>query len=698
MPVRSRITSAETFTEGSNLAAIRKKPIFIQAMWRTGSTYFWKKFRAQPQYRAYYEPLHELLVRPREQALSAGAEHRAANLRHPSIHSPYFAEFPFAGEGGVRFFEKPLSYERYCLAESEKDAALHRYIRNLIEHARRHKQRPVLQFNRGLLRCGWLTHNFSPINILILRRPANVWKSFLSFTDGSFAGVLCIVLGQNRSKWPLKALPDWLDLPCRIGPAIEDDYATYSPIAVDLTSRMYPAFFDFYLASTLHCARYADCILDVDELSSNPAARAAAKRKLRQFGIDMDFSDCSVPSYELTSAKASEWLAYEDFAGRFLRSRLPADLFLSRQSFSAHRAFLSDYFRQLLSDFVSPVRAAVGNSPQKAAAKHSEALQLFEASRVEESAKAFGEALSYEPNCERWNDWATAQAARSRFMLAELGYRQALKIDSWNAEAAGNLGAVLAALSRNSEALPLLEHAQPGFSGDSSEQISTLLARVRSSICGTVSSDAASFGIQSRKSNQAGMALNRGLTIFFTGLSGAGKSTLAAELQRMLLAAGEPGVTLLDGDAVRTHLSSELGFSKTHRDLNIRRIGFVAAEVTRHGGIAICAAIAPYDESRKQARTMVEEFGSFVLVHVAAPLVTCEQRDAKGLYAKARAGLIPQFTGISDPYEDPADAEIRIDTSIVTLKQAAGMIWSYLADRQLIPACGSRDVLTTASV
>ena len=133
---------------------------------------------------------------------------------------------------------------------------------------------------------------------------------------------------------------------------------------------------------------------------------------------------------------------------------------------------------------------------------------------------------------------------------------------------------------------------------------------------------------------------------------------------------GRP-VTLLDGDLVRKHLSSELGFSKEHRDLNIRRIAWVAAEVTRAGGAAICAPIAPYDATRKEARRIVGDSGRFVLVHVATPIAVCEERDPKGLYAKARAGTIPQFTGVSDPYEVPEDAEITVDASVVSPEEAA---------------------------
>ena len=164
-----------------------------------------------------------------------------------------------------------------------------------------------------------------------------------------------------------------------------------------------------------------------------------------------------------------------------------------------------------------------------------------------------------------------------------------------------------------------------------------------------------------------------GVTVFLTGLSGAGKSTIADALVAELEAAGSP-VTVLDGDVVRTHLSSELTFSREHRDLNIRRIGWVAGEVVKHGGTVVIAAIAPYEKAREEARALVEQQGRFLLVHLSTPLEVCEGRDVKGLYARARAGEIPGFTGIDDPYEPPARAELVIDTSITPLEQSVARI------------------------
>jgi sulfate adenylyltransferase len=166
----------------------------------------------------------------------------------------------------------------------------------------------------------------------------------------------------------------------------------------------------------------------------------------------------------------------------------------------------------------------------------------------------------------------------------------------------------------------------------------------------------------------------QGFTVFFTGLSGSGKSTIANALLVKLLEIGGRPVTLLDGDHIRKHLSSELGFSREHRDLNILRIGYVASEITKNGGIALCAPIAPYAATRGKVRDLIEPTGGFLEVHVATSIEVCESRDRKGLYAKARAGIIKEFTGISDPYEAPENPEMRIDTAELTPDLAAHRI------------------------
>jgi sulfate adenylyltransferase len=171
----------------------------------------------------------------------------------------------------------------------------------------------------------------------------------------------------------------------------------------------------------------------------------------------------------------------------------------------------------------------------------------------------------------------------------------------------------------------------------------------------------------------------RGLVLLFTGLSGAGKSTVARGVGDALAESGERRATTLDGDVVRRMLSAGLGFSAEDRDRNIRRIGFVAAEVARHGGIALCAPIAPYARTRAEVREMVHGVGAdFVLVHVATPLAVCEERDRKGLYAKARAGMVPSFTGVTDPYEEPTDADLTLDTSKLSVEDAVEEVLDFL--------------------
>ncbi|NQT70555.1 MAG: bifunctional sulfate adenylyltransferase/adenylylsulfate kinase [Desulfobacteraceae bacterium] len=176
----------------------------------------------------------------------------------------------------------------------------------------------------------------------------------------------------------------------------------------------------------------------------------------------------------------------------------------------------------------------------------------------------------------------------------------------------------------------------------------------------------------------------QGFTIFLTGLSGAGKSTIAKVLYARFLEIGDRPVTLLDGDIVRRHLSNLLNFSKEHRDVNVRRIGFVAGEITKNRGIAICAPIAPYNETRAEIRKTIENYGGFFELHVSTPIEVCEKRDRKGMYAKARAGLIKGFTGVDDPYEIPKSPELRIDTTALTPDEAAQEVLLLLGQKGYI--------------
>jgi len=175
--------------------------------------------------------------------------------------------------------------------------------------------------------------------------------------------------------------------------------------------------------------------------------------------------------------------------------------------------------------------------------------------------------------------------------------------------------------------------------------------------------------------------MHKGFTLWFTGLSGSGKSTLSERIYRRLVDSGAK-VELLDGDEVRTHLSKGLGFSKEDRDTNIRRIGFVAELLSKHGVIAITAAISPYRETRDAVRARI---GSFVEIHMDCPIAVLAERDVKGLYKKALAGEIPHFTGVSDPYEPPESPELRVDSSSEDIAVSEDRVWQLLKDRGLIP-------------
>lgn len=176
----------------------------------------------------------------------------------------------------------------------------------------------------------------------------------------------------------------------------------------------------------------------------------------------------------------------------------------------------------------------------------------------------------------------------------------------------------------------------------------------------------------------------QGFTVFFTGLPSSGKSTIANIVNAKLLEHGSRPVTLLDGDIVRKNLSSELGFSKHDRDLNIRRIGFVASEITKNRGVALCANIAPYQQARQRVRRLIEDVGGFILVHVDTPVEICKQRDRKGLYEKAERGIIDNFTGVNDPFEAPKDPEVRLDTTETTPEQAANRVLLHLQSEGFI--------------
>ena len=188
------------------------------------------------------------------------------------------------------------------------------------------------------------------------------------------------------------------------------------------------------------------------------------------------------------------------------------------------------------------------------------------------------------------------------------------------------------------------------------------------------------------------LEINPGEVHAIMGPNGSGKSTLANGLLIKLLEEGSRPVTLLDGDIVRTHLSNELGFSKEHRSINIKRIGYVASEITKNGGIALCAPIAPYEKDRSYNRELISQVGGYIEIYVNTPLEKCEERDAKGLYALARKGKIKEFTGISDPYEEPKNAEIVINSSKTSPEELVDQIYGAICERGYIAINKSKEI------
>jgi hypothetical protein len=462
-----------------------RRPIFVQAMWRTGSTYVWKKFREQSRYRAYYEPLHECLVHPQAQVHAASGTDKQTALRHPLIDDHYFAEYPFTPEGGVECFRKPFSYQRYCLQETEEDEDLRRYVTNLIGYAASKEQTPVLQFNRGLLRAGWLARNFDSVQILVLRNPLDVWKSFTRFEGRPFETYLCTLLGQNQDKFPINHLPAWLEFPHDVGETFEQECGSYLTFASTNKELLYPSFFDFYLLSIIHCVQFADCILDLDGITRSSTVREAATERLRELGIEMNLEDCALPSYPSEVAD-EEWIAYERFGKGFLERRLPLDISIATQKFAAHGPLLGNYFRTLLSGFVerrtSPPPAQFAPATNRKNEKHAMAVRLFESHAFQAAANLFGAALADGETGELWNDWATTQNACSRPHLAELGFQRALRCEPPEREAMGSLGLLLFGNGRFREALPLLQGAELEANEKTRPVLSQFVNRARESL------------------------------------------------------------------------------------------------------------------------------------------------------------------------------------------------------------------------
>jgi hypothetical protein len=286
-----------------------------------------------------------------------------------------------------------------------------------------------LQFNRSLFRVGWLHRNFPSTNILLLRRPIDVWKSMLSFRNDCFVSVFCIVLGQNRSKEPLKHLPDWVPIPFHAGRTIEDDYAFYGPIAIQNRARLYPDFYDSYVTSIVYAAPFCDCIIDINEVTMNPAARELTEQRLRELGLNISLDDCSVPSTAAPNSEDREWPPYEEFARKFLAHSLPRHISIPDSIFRRHQPLLGEYFRNLMLEFTnrhSPGALRISEIFRRnSGTNHMDGARLLRVDRPEPAARKLADALRGNSKAELWRDWARSQIACGNRVLGDLGLDQA---------------------------------------------------------------------------------------------------------------------------------------------------------------------------------------------------------------------------------------------------------------------------------
>lgn len=276
-----------------------KRPVFVHGCWRTGSTYVWSKFRQQSQYRAYYEPLHEALLSGTTSEFEAAYANPAtfSAMRHPTQSLHYFAEYPLRPDGGVAYFDKSLSYQRYCLDETEQDAVLERYVANLIEFAERHQQRAVLQFNRGLLRSRWLRRKFRSVDILVLRRPWNVWRSFQSFSNRYFCAMVACIIGQNQHHRYFARLANRFEVPWFVGSCTGEDYEHYRSWVEARPEANYSLFFYYYILSLLCNVAGMDVLLDLDAIAASTEVRRQVEGRLTRAGLPLDLSDCKPQDY-----------------------------------------------------------------------------------------------------------------------------------------------------------------------------------------------------------------------------------------------------------------------------------------------------------------------------------------------------------------------------------------------------------------
>lgn len=485
------------------------RPVFIHAMWRTGSTYIWNKFRENRRYRAYYEPLHEIFIDATSQKLKeAWSDETAFVMRHPHLESAYFTEYEDLIRIGHARFERSFPYRRYCLEEAENEEPLRHYIAELLIFALANGQTPVLQFNRSLLRTGWLTAHFDPVNILLLRRPIDVWKSFISFENRYFPTVLCMATGQDRRHPMLKDLAGRHGVPFFEGPTWEAEYDFYHEYASASLDRLYPLFYEFYLLTSVYAVRYADCVIDLNEVSESDTSRKQVTERLRSLGIDISLEDCHLPRYtDLTDADQAR-VAYEAGGRKRLRSSLPPRLCIPRERFEMHRSSIGQDVQRIFGEFLGETAERLEIQRPSADERYRLGLKCFENGHAREASVRFRDAVLEQPTSQHWNDWAAAEAACGHTNRAEAGFRRALALEPGDGQAMVNLGALLAGVGREREAIPLLRESASRVD----EPHRAVIKRLLANCCEKVASKAR-FEAQAAVREAAAEAPHRGVPV-----------------------------------------------------------------------------------------------------------------------------------------------------------------------------------------
>ena len=324
-----------------------RSAVFVHAMWRTGSTYLWSKFRERREYCAFYEPLNEALLDLTVN--DKGSVKDCARLGHPSLAQPYFTEYPVEAAGGVPGLVSRLCYRDYCIETDADDSDLSRYLQRLMVEARSRGQIPMFQFNRSLLRTGWMRRRFVGGHILLLRNPREVWTSFEA-TSTYFAGAICLILGQNRDHRWLRPIAARWGIPRFCDKEIGREMKFYRRLSTQLGAEMYAVFHAFYILTIIYNLRHVDMVIDMNIVSSSSEGRRSIEMALQSAGVALSLADCRLPSRPVKDC--GQWEPVERENIGFLRDYLMAELQLRRAAYEQRIGWVSGELRSAIEAFV----------------------------------------------------------------------------------------------------------------------------------------------------------------------------------------------------------------------------------------------------------------------------------------------------------------------------------------------------------